>query len=317
MYWQIAIWLRKGSPAGADSPEPAAAVGARKVRRRAKQEASSIASRQGQGGQSGGNARLREPRAGGDWRLSPFRLLLFVAFSFLSLQATRNSHQFAAVVGHGDGLEFRRMGRGHPQRRQMVGGVAAVSVGAAGSPARVRRGRLVVLWVGSGQFFRMTGEGRTIGLGEDRFGFRTRPPGSPARRECPAGFSRFTTAMPRSSSITTARSARFTPIRGWKSPAPTSFAATSSLARIRKDKPGWEAELAEMGRPVILSTITTIPRSARRSFGSDHWRCVWFDAIAAVFVHDSFRPGAGGSRRFRGPAFPAGPDRGSRVTAPS
>ena len=33
------------------------------------------------------------------WRLSPFRLLLFAAFSFLSLQATRNSHQFAAVVG--------------------------------------------------------------------------------------------------------------------------------------------------------------------------------------------------------------------------
>ncbi len=34
-----------------------------------------------------------------DWRLSPFRLLLFVAFCALSMQATRNSHQFAAVVG--------------------------------------------------------------------------------------------------------------------------------------------------------------------------------------------------------------------------
>ena len=33
------------------------------------------------------------------WRLSPFRLLLFAAFSALSWRATRNSHQFAAVVG--------------------------------------------------------------------------------------------------------------------------------------------------------------------------------------------------------------------------
>ncbi len=41
-------------------------------------------------------ASVAEP---GGWRLSPFRLLLFTAFSILSLQATRNSHQFAAVVG--------------------------------------------------------------------------------------------------------------------------------------------------------------------------------------------------------------------------
>ncbi len=33
------------------------------------------------------------------WRLSLFRGLLFAAFSALSLAATRNSHQFAAVVG--------------------------------------------------------------------------------------------------------------------------------------------------------------------------------------------------------------------------
>ncbi len=41
--------------------------------------------------------RVRSPtRIGGS---VPFRSLLFAAFSYLSLQATRNSHQFAAVVG--------------------------------------------------------------------------------------------------------------------------------------------------------------------------------------------------------------------------
>ena len=33
------------------------------------------------------------------WRLSPFRLMLFAGFSVLSFQASRNSHQFAAVAG--------------------------------------------------------------------------------------------------------------------------------------------------------------------------------------------------------------------------
>jgi hypothetical protein len=49
---------------------------------------------------------------------------------------------------------------------------------------------------------------------------------------------------------------------------------------------GWEAELNTMGRPVILvdheynSPGATLLRST-------HWRQVWFDAIAAVFVHDT------------------------------
>jgi hypothetical protein len=43
--------------------------------------------------------RTKTARAVPLWRLSSFRLLLFGAFTALSLQATRNSHQFAAVVG--------------------------------------------------------------------------------------------------------------------------------------------------------------------------------------------------------------------------
>ncbi len=33
--------------------------------------------------------------------------------------------------------------------------------------------------------------------------------------------------------------------------------------------------------------MNTTGRSARHLLRSDRWRCVWFDAIAAVFVHDS------------------------------
>ena len=107
------------------------------------------------------------------WRLSPFRLLLFLAFSILSLQATRNSHQFAAVVGTITAWNF--------------GEWAAIPSGDA--PARpvterARSDRLAPRPIAFGAvtpgallgrvgpvFTEMTGEGRTIGLGEDPLWF--------------------------------------------------------------------------------------------------------------------------------------------------
>ena len=53
------------------------------------------------------------------WRLSLFRLLLFAAFSWLSLQATRNSHQFAAVVGAVTAWNFGEWAAVMRERRQM------------------------------------------------------------------------------------------------------------------------------------------------------------------------------------------------------
>ena len=92
---------------------------------------------------------------------------------------------------------------------------------------------------------------------------------------------------------------------------------TELQKRIKDDKPGWEAELAEMGRPVILLDQLYNSKVGGTLFRSDHWRCVWFDAIAAVFVHDSCERGsAGGCRRFRGPALPAGPIEQTRAIAP-
>ena len=58
--------------------------------------------------------------------------------------------------------------------------------------------------------------------------------------------------------------------------------------RLQKDEPGWEVELAEMGRPVILTDHEYNASIGATLLQSNHWRCVWFDAIAAVFVHDSY-----------------------------
>ncbi len=61
-----------------------------------------------------------------------------------------------------------------------------------------------------------------------------------------------------------------------------------------------------MGRPSILVDHEYSSGIGATLMASDHWRCVWFDAIAAVFVHDSLRDDCPeGCRRFRRPAFPS------------
>ncbi len=95
-------------------------------------------------------------------------------------------------------------------------------------------------------------------------------------------------AMPRFSSTTTDRSGRFIPILDWKSPAPDLFKNYIDLgALLKKDLPGWEVQLNDMGRPVIMVDHEHNWDIGATLFRSAHWRCVWFDAIVAVFVHDS------------------------------
>jgi tetratricopeptide (TPR) repeat protein len=91
---------------------------------------------------------------------------------------------------------------------------------------------------------------------------------------------------------------------------------TSLEHRIKKDTPGWEAELSEMGRPVILADHLYNYEIVGTLFRSDHWRCVWFDAIVAVFVHDSFGSEARADAvDFAARHFNAGPSRDSRDRA--
>ena len=128
-----------------------------------------------------------------------------------------------------------------------------------------------------------------IGLGEEPRVLRTRGGAvSPASPACPTGSSRSITAMPRCSSIITGRNARFIPIPAWKSPAQTSSKTTSIWAACSKrtcpaGRPGsttWVDQSSWSTTNINWDVGATLFRSA-------HWRCVWFDPIVAVFVHDS------------------------------
>ncbi len=223
------------------------------------------------------------------WRFSPFRFLLYVAFCILSLQATRNSHQFAAVVGAVTAWNFGEWAAA-VRRWRMAGDEGRLtSLGA--TPRLVAFGAviLLILWVGSGLFFKMTGEGRVINLGEEPLFF----PHEATKFAGEAG-------MPdRFISFHNGHASLFEYYHGperkvYTDPrlevaGPELFTRYMELERrLQKDEPGWDVQLAEMGRPVILTDHEYNATIGATLLQSNHWRCVWFDAIAAVFVHDSY-----------------------------
>jgi hypothetical protein len=231
----------------------------------------------------------RKARAGAEsgpaetaWRLSPMRLLLFMTFSLLSWRATRNSHQFAAVVGAVSAWNFA----------DWAGVVAA------------RRGRPPALWpraatlgaiaalfvlVASGKFYAMAGEGRTIGLGEESLWFPHQAvrfaggPGTPKRflsfhdgyaplYEYYNGPERKVFVDPRLEVMGAELYERYLNLG----------------KRIRKDEPGWTRDLDAAERPAVLVDHASHADLGASILTSSDWRLVWFDPIVALYFHRSY-----------------------------
>jgi tetratricopeptide (TPR) repeat protein len=289
LVWQIRVSLRAGQPPAAKiAPGTPDSAATENVRPSKKKRSRSNTARDKAGKIAQTTKSSTAPAA--TWRLSLFRLLLFAAFSLLSLQATRNTHQFAAVVGAVTAWNFGEWAAAIRNRRQTQKAMAPARWWSL-PPRPLAFGTVAVLllWVGSGQFFRMTGEGRTIGFGEDALWFPHEAVKFAGKASMPIRFLSFHNG----------HAALFEYYHGPQRKVfidPRLEVAGADLfrrytaleQRIKKNEPGWEAELAEMARPVILSDHLYNSEIGATLLQSDHWRCVWFDAIATVFVHDSF-----------------------------
>ena len=285
LVWSIRIRLTTGRPLASGGAEPATDGRERTSNAKKNSRSTSTSTKATKRKQS------PAPRADqvADWRLSPFRLLLFLAFTVLSLQATRNSHQFAAVVGTVTAWNFGEWAAF--ARRRRLGNDGASPFSTAGVSRLVAFGAvtLVLIWVGSGLFYKMTGEGRVIDLAEDPLFFPHKAARFAGRPDMPERFLSFHNA----------HAALFEYYHGPERKVYTDprlevagallFKRYSDLEKLlKKDLPGWEAQLNDMGRPVILVDHEYNWEIGATLFRSAHWRCVWFDAIAAVFVHDSY-----------------------------
>src|SRR5208283_6069390 len=174
--WLIAVRLRRPEADSGAAVKPGAAPVPENSRRSSAARKSSRSSR---AGRKKRGAALDLDGGEGSWRISPFRLLMYAAFSLLSLQATRNSHQFAAVVGTVTAWNFaewtaalrRRSAARTALDATGAGSVPAVAPGLKPRLITVVAVALVFLCVGSGTFYWLTGEGRTIGWGEEPLWF--------------------------------------------------------------------------------------------------------------------------------------------------
>ena len=224
------------------------------------------------------------------WRLSMFRGLLFCAFSVLSLAATRNSHQFAAVVGTVTAWNFAEWAWAIRARRLRIDPTPRPP---RSWPRVVTFASIALTFaaVASGRFYAWSGEGRTVGIGEEPLWFpheAVKFAGGPGMPDRLVGFHNGYPALyeyywaPARKTYTDAR----LEVMG-----PELYQEYLDLEKeIRHDKPEWSKTLEAMGRPAVLidnlgqlnAPLTATLLKAK------HWRCVWFDPIVSLFVHESY-----------------------------
>lgn len=229
------------------------------------------------------------------WRISILRLLLFAAFSLLSFRATRNSHQFATVVGTVTAWNFAEWVGSRAAKRRAQGTV---------TPHEGFRPRVFTLLtlvgllfaVASGAMYTWMGEGRVIGWGEQPLWFpheSAKFAGDAAMPDRFLGFHNghaslfiyeYSPEKPGGPGKTVYTDARL------EVTGPELYRRYLDLQDwIKKDDPRWQRELDAQGRPSILTDHEYNSEIGAHVLGSGRWRCVRFDAISAVFVHESYR----------------------------
>jgi tetratricopeptide (TPR) repeat protein len=247
------------------------------------------------------------------WRFRLGRLLLWLAFSLLSLRATRNSHQFAAVVGAVTAWNFGEWAFAVRRARAWSGGVREL-------PHVVGR-RLLTLGaivgliaaVATGWLYQWEGEGRTVGLGEEPLWFPHQAvaaaalPGTPDRFACfhnghaalfeyRNGPARRTLADARLEVIGPDVYRQYLGLERSISQDLTSNQAVEAYrATLRADDSSrsalvpWPSEMKRLGSPGVVADLVQ-PGSAdlvATLLARTDWACISFDPVAATFVPSS------------------------------
>ena len=216
------------------------------------------------------------------WKLSLFRLMLFAAFGGLSLQATRNSHQFATVAGTVTAWNFAEwagaiLARRERAKRPTSGFVPRLIafLALAGCAA----------FVASGVFYRMAGEGRTVGLGEEPLWYPHEAAKFAGRDDMPKRMLGFHIGLPALYEYYHGPGRKVFADPRLEVMGADLYERYMDLSRdIASRQSGWERQLAEIEDPVILVDNAGNFGVGGTLLGSPRMRCVYFDPIASVFV---------------------------------
>jgi tetratricopeptide (TPR) repeat protein len=268
------------------------------------------------------------------WTFRLGRFLLYVAFSLLSLKATRNSHQFAAVVGAVTAWNLGEWAYAARQARAWAAGtielphVVARRLTAMGAIVG-----LIVL-VATGRLYAWEGEGRTIGLGEEPLWFAheavatAKGPGMPDRFAC---FHNGHAALfeyvngPRIKTLADARLEVIGPelhrrYLGLERSISQDLNSTQAVEAYKRTLPAddptrdalvaWPEEMVRLGSPGIVADLVQAGSAdlVATLLARSDWACISFDAVAATFVPAS-APAARRSIDFLDRFFRPGPSK--------
>ena len=233
-------------------------------------------------------------------RFSLFRFLMFVFFSLLSFQATRNSHQFAAVIGTVTAANFAEwaslygVGQKPSKKRRTASLVNRLSPGNSVALAVVL---LLLVWVGSSQFYNDAGEGRTIGWGEEPLWFPHAAVKASAGEGLPDKFASFHNGHaalydyywgPDRKVYTDARLEVIGPVL---------YQDQIRLGTaLNMTEPAWKGLVAKAGRPVILADHLANSGVSVTLMSASDYACIHFDPVAAVFAPLESLPGSNRKR---------------------
>lgn len=270
--WRVFVRLRPG-------PEVEAGPEARSVK-----AGKSRKGRAARAPRSSRKAKAVDAPTEAGWRPSVFRLLLFAGFSVLSMRATRNSHQFAAVVGTVTAWNLGEWAYAVRSRAASRGGAGGQAVVPRLATLALLLG--VVTWVASGSYYAAAREGRVIGLDEQPLWFPHEAVKFAGMEGMPPRFLSYHIGHASLYDYYHGPGRKVFADARLEVIGPELFERYMTLERrIVDDAPGWSRELDAIGRPVVLADHEMNASVSARLLASADWRCVWFDPIAAVFVH--------------------------------
>jgi tetratricopeptide (TPR) repeat protein len=220
------------------------------------------------------------------WRPRVFRILLYAGFTVLSFKATRNSHQFAAVVGCVTAWNLGEWASALRRRRELLSTAVHSSPG-VGRLLALAAVTTCLLLVATGRFYAWAGEGRTVALGEERLWFPHAAARSAGRPGMPERFLCFHNGLAGLFEYYNGPDRKVFADARLEVIGPDVYRESLNLERdIRLSRPEWSKALETLGRPGILTDhlqpgMTGI---AATLLASPDWRCVWFDPLASVFI---------------------------------
>ncbi len=207
-----------------------------------------------------------------------FRLLLFLAFGGLGLLASRNQPQFAIVAGAVLAWNISDWLAGRPDPPFVERAAARILTSA------VLVG--LMLWVVTGRFYKYAGEGRLAGLGEHPFWYAHDAAMFASRAGMPRQFVAYHEGQAAVLEFHMRPDQKvFVDPRLEVSPRDALqqyYALAQSMARR---EPEWPGRLLALPQPLgMLVDHGTHHAIEAALLTSDRWRCVWFDAVAGVYV---------------------------------